>query len=311
MRPVVPAARGGPRRPGRPRAGAAAELCAVAAGLVVLIVVPVLLLIAQATSLTRGYDRLLDGPVAAAAAARDLRAVAAAEQRAGRPDPAAARLQGRLERLADAPAARADLRDLRTLRRALGPALAAARAGDPAAADRVRTLAARQDAVLARLAADLDAAAAARSAALTAGVEERQRTVGLLVPAGVVVLLVVLGVVVSRVVRPIQHLARATRAARDELSLVAERVRSLPPGHDLPRPAPLRAEAGGDLADLASAVTGLRDVAVRLLVDEQARRHEAPTPEVVDLRGDRPARMPAAHSPFTASARNPAGGGGV
>lgn len=127
------------------------------------------------------------------------------------------------------------------------------------------------DGVVERLQAVVDA----RVAAQKADVAQRQQLLAVVGAAGVLALLVLLAVVVSRIVRPVRRLTAAARTtAQDRMPSTMARIAGLAADEQAPRLAPFVAGTTDELADLAGALTTMQDAVVDLAVEQRRRERE-------------------------------------
>jgi signal transduction histidine kinase len=176
----------------------------------------------------------------------------------------------------------ATFRDEHTaLNRAYADALApfvAAGAQDPRIPDRaVRGLDRPPTSRIDGIVAQQEAAVAARTAAQSADVAARQTVLLMVGAVALVLVLAALRLVVTGIARPIRTLTRAAyQAAHTSLPEAVNAVRRDPgDGAAVPLPPPVTVRAGGELADLADALTSMQNSALVLAVDQHRAERES------------------------------------
>jgi hypothetical protein len=128
------------------------------------------------------------------------------------------------------------------------------------------------DGVVNRIETSISDAVAARKA----DVARRQQILLLASAAVLIAVLVVVGLAVQRIVRPIRRLTRdAYRAAYEALPAAVEEIRTMPAGADPPTLAPVRVETHDELEELGRALSTLQSSAVGLAVDQHQAQRES------------------------------------
>lgn len=291
-------------RPGRRRTSIGAKVSAVVAGLVVVLLVSNGVLLAQLSSVSATYDRLLATEVSQAETARKMQVEFKKQVqewknillRGANPQDrkdytgkfraeygTVQRLADQLVSAVDDPQALADLKQFReqhvALQRNYEKALAGFVASDGQAFHTADAFVRGQDrpptdlldAVVDRLQADVEARVAVQKVAVA---DRRQFLLGV-GAVGVVVLLALLAVVVTRIVRPVRRLTLAAhQAAQERMPAAVTQIAAMTADAVPPQLDPFTVETSDELADLAAALTTMQESTLRLAVEQRRRERE-------------------------------------